>query len=240
MTEQQPEAPAVPGVTRWRTPPAPPGVIREAIRLASGNLPDVAAWVRSHGQECQDDGADLLIGSPGDYIRAVPGDWVIRNPDSYWGFGHDVMPAEAFTATYEPAPGPLVLPAGEFSLVRMLAERTGLAEPSGDAPDPLPEGSAPPEGNAAKTSVSFGGETAGTPVRWDDGTYRHAACDTAIVGLRARAEAAEAKLAAIGKQCGKAAEVLRRGTGVPFSQMDVMVDARYILEIIGSEEAGHA
>ena len=50
---------------------------------------------------------------------------------------------------------------------------------------------------------------------------------------RARA-AAEGKLAAIERQCGKAAGVLRRGTGVPFSRQDVMVDARYILEIIGT------
>ena len=103
MSEQQPEAPAVPGVTRWRTPRIAPGETREAIRLALGNLAEVGAWVRSHGQECHYDGTDLLIGSPGDYIRAVPGDWVIRNPDSYWGFGHDVMPGVAFTATYEPA-----------------------------------------------------------------------------------------------------------------------------------------
>ena len=50
---------------------------------------------------------------------------------------------------------------------------------------------------------------------------------------RARA-AAEGKLAAIERQCGKAAGVLRRGTGVPFSRQDVMVDARYILEIIST------
>ena len=49
-----------------------------------------------------------------------------------------------------------------------------------------------------------------------------------------RAEAAEGKLAAIERQCGKAAGVLRRGTGVPFSRQDVMVDARYILEIIST------
>ena len=51
---------------------------------------------------------------------------------------------------------------------------------------------------------------------------------------RAGAAAAEGKLAAIERQCGKAAGVLRRGTGVPFSRQDVMVDARYILEIIGT------
>ena len=53
--------------------------------------------------------------------------------------------------------------------------------------------------------------------------------------LERRAEAAEAKLAAIERQCGKATEALRRGTGIPLRQQDVMVDARYILEIIGTE-----
>ena len=57
--------------------------------------------------------------------------------------------------------------------------------------------------------------------------------------LERRAEAAEAKLAAIERQCGKATEALRRGTGIPLRQQDVMVDARYILEIIGTGgEAG--
>jgi hypothetical protein len=51
-----------------------------------------------------------------------------------------------------------------------------------------------------------------------------------------RAERAEAKLAEIGRQCARAAGVLR--SGVPFSLRDVMVDARYILEITGSEDDG--
>ena len=49
-----------------------------------------------------------------------------------------------------------------------------------------------------------------------------------------RAEAAEGKLAEIRRQCNRAAELLYRSTGVPFNRQDVMVDARYILEIIST------
>jgi len=133
MTEHQPEAPAVPGVTRWRTPRTVPGVEREAIRLMFGNLAEAGTWVRSHGQECHYDGTDLLIGTPGDYIRAIPGEWIVRNPDSSWGFGHDVFPAETFAETYEPAPGPLILPPDEFRAVQVVAAVLGVP---GAAPEP--------------------------------------------------------------------------------------------------------
>ena len=62
---------------------------------------------------------------------------------------------------------------------------------------------------------------------------------------QARAEAAEVKLAAIERQCSRVAEAMRRQTGVPLAQADVMVDGRYILDILwegraypsGGEEA---
>jgi hypothetical protein len=50
----------------------------------------------------------------------------------------------------------------------------------------------------AETWGGFGsGPSSGSPVRWVDSPGQHAACDTAITGLRARAEAAEAKLTEI-------------------------------------------
>src|ERR1035441_1858059 len=69
-----------------------------------------------------------------------------------------------------------------------------------------------------KTFASFGGETCGSPVRWG-GPGQHAACDTAIVGLRARAEADEAKLRQI----------------AAYVNLGPRVRAQFILGIIGTE-----
>ena len=75
----------------------------------------------------------------------------------------------------------------------------------------------------AESSVSFGGETSGTPVRWGD-PGQHAACDTVIDSLRARAEADEAKLRQI----------------AAYVNLGPRVRAQFILAIIGTEGADHA
>jgi hypothetical protein len=163
-----------------------PGVEREAIRLVLGNLAEAGTWVRSHGQECHYDGTDLLIGTPGDYIRAIPGEWVVRNPDSFWGFGHDVFQAETFAETYEPAPGPLVLPPDEFRAVQVVAAVLGVpvsaSEPDGPATEATqtPEAIRELEARFREAVAKRGPLTVLPSDRWQE-----------------RAEAAEAKLAEV-------------------------------------------
>ena len=119
--------------------------------------------------------------------------------------------------------GALEVPVAEWPVAPEAA--VADAEAPGD-PDP----SADPS-RALARSHEGARQRAGTPepVPGTDG-MAYAALDRATERMRA----AEGKLAAIERQCGKAAGVLRRGTGVPFSRQDVMVDARYILEIIGT------
>jgi len=199
MTEHQPESPALPGVTRWRTPRTVPGVEREAIRLVLGNLAEAGTWVRSHGQECHYDGTDLLIGTPGDYIRVIPGEWVVRNPDSFWGFGHDVFPAETFAATYEPAETP---DAGSPAPVP--AERsTEAREPAEDTLD-----------EAAWRAIAADAEWAGTNPRGPTWTRPpHEQVRRLVEGEWRRAGDAEATLAALRAvllEGGQDAETVRR------------------------------
>src|ERR1035441_8811014 len=78
----------------------------------------------------------------------------------------------------------------------------------------------------AESSVSFGGETSGTPVRWGD-PGQHAACDTVIATLRARAEAAEAAVAKLNAQLRQVAAYVTGAQG--------HVRAQFILGIIGTE-----
>jgi hypothetical protein len=197
IAASEPEAPALPGVTRWRTPRTMPGVVREAVRLMSGNLAEVAAWVRSNGRECLADGTDLLIGTPGDYIRAIPGEWVVRNPDSFWGFGHDVFPAETFAETYEPAPGPLILPPDEFRAVQVAAAVLGVpasaSEPDGPATEATqtPEAIRELEARFREAVAKRGPLTVLPSDRWQE-----------------RAEAAEAKLAEIAEMCAGDKQVM--------------------------------
>jgi hypothetical protein len=89
-------APVAPGL--WRKKP---GLALEAVQLKDDNLSALAAWVRSHDQECHENGPRLLIGTPYDYLGVSPGDWVICDQLSWVGFGHDVMEASAFAAAFE-------------------------------------------------------------------------------------------------------------------------------------------
>jgi hypothetical protein len=102
----------------------------------------------------------------------------------------------------------------------------------------------------AESSVSFGGETSGTPVRWGD-PGQHAACDTVIASLRARAEAAEAAVAELNAQAAEAQDLAEGATErasaaeAKLRQVAAYVTgaqrharAQFILAIIGTEGSG--
>jgi hypothetical protein len=103
----------------------------------------------------------------------------------------------------------------------------------------------------AESSVSFGTETSGTPVRWEDHPGQHAVCDTAISGLRARAEAAEAAVAELNAQAAEAQDLAEGATErasaaeAKLRQVAAYVTgaqrharAQFILAIIGTEGSG--
>jgi len=235
MTEHQPESPALPGVTRWRTPRTVPGVEREAIRLVLGNLAEAGTWVRSHGQECHYDGTDLLIGTPGDYIRVIPGEWVVRNPDSFWGFGHDVFQAETFAETYEPAPGPLVLPPDEFRAVQVVAAVLGVPGSASEPDGPATEATRSAEDISIKIARALY-DSIDRCARCKVCEHQcGAAAKVAIEAVRverARAESAGAKLAEVEALCRDAR------ASAPESVRAPSVAVVRILAIIGSDEKG--
>jgi hypothetical protein len=142
----QPEAPAIPGVTRWRRKPAEPAAI-EATHWdgAVSNATRIIDWILAHGGTARyhDDPSALSIDIPGGTINAVPGDWIIRRPDGvFWPW----MDGE-FTDAWESAPEPLVMPADEFAALRTVAERFGLASPSPAPAGPSGEAGGPAKGD---------------------------------------------------------------------------------------------
>jgi hypothetical protein len=111
MTDPQPGAPAVTGVTRWRKRP----VEIEARQFTAGNGADIAAWCggryfpeeplgRRHHPVIE---VHTLEGA----LVAHPGNWIIR------GVKGEFYPCreDIFAATYEPADGPTIAAAGSGS-----------------------------------------------------------------------------------------------------------------------------
>jgi len=137
----------------------------------------------------------------GDYIRAVPGEWVVRNPDSFWGFGHDVFPAETFAATYEPAgaekapavpPPPVAAVLDREALGRIVHETRCAENAKRDRPFRLE-----PWDRRAPSQQELDMKIAESVAAALRGSYVHAACDAQVERLQARARAAEATLAAL-------------------------------------------
>jgi hypothetical protein len=81
MTDQQPEAPAVPGVTRWRLKSSEldatrwDGTAKDATRVID--------WILSRDGTARyhDDPAFLVIDLPRGTVRVMPGYWIIRCED---------------------------------------------------------------------------------------------------------------------------------------------------------------
>jgi hypothetical protein len=125
----QPEGPAVPGVTRWRQK----GGEVEAVRLTPGNGSQVWEWAESKPHYATGGIVDgLTVYGTGGREVASFGDWVVRFPAGTFRVFSD----SEFTAAFEPAPEPLVMPPDEFEATRTVAERMGLAEPAPGAPEP--------------------------------------------------------------------------------------------------------
>jgi hypothetical protein len=98
VTGQQPEAPAVPGVTRWRKKPVTIEAIRWDGTVASATV--IIDWLLANDATARyhDDPAlriDTLEGT----MTATPGDFIIRGVQ---GEFYPCKP-DIFAATYEPA-----------------------------------------------------------------------------------------------------------------------------------------
>ena len=84
-----------------------------------------------------------------------------------------------------------------------------------------------PAGTAGNMAVSSGGPGV------------HVACDAAVAGLRVRAEAAEAKLAAIITYCQAQADEFNATMPMRVRPQDMRISAGDILDIISGEETRH-
>jgi len=125
--EKQPEAPAVPGVARWRKK----AVVVEAMQLTHESGPRIWEWADSKPTYGTDNFVDgLAIYTLEGRMRANFGDWIIK------GVKGEFYPCreDIFAATYEPAgetpaasPAPL---AAALDLVALgqLVHETRLAE----------------------------------------------------------------------------------------------------------------
>jgi hypothetical protein len=155
----QPEAPAIPGVTRWRRKT----VEVAAIQRTAENLEAIRKFAGPGRYMTEPDGTLRILVSSG-WRRVNIGWWVGREDGELFvdtGYG--------LVCDYERVPDPLVMPADEFAAVKTVRERLG---------------------EALDASIV--------------GCARCKVCDTQIGAamtvlgpLLARAEAAEAKLAAI-------------------------------------------
>jgi hypothetical protein len=96
VDEQQPEAPALPGVTRWRRRDWDV----EAIQWTGANFEEVrdfasgALGIGGNGSSA----LPLWVARYHAVRRVEPGDWIIRESD-----GLRACPADLFAVTYEPA-----------------------------------------------------------------------------------------------------------------------------------------
>jgi hypothetical protein len=128
VERQQPEAPAVPGVTRWQTKPVGPVEV-EACRVLTSNVADwpaLAEWCGgiAYTEETPwDYNAGAVVMPDGHRAFVHPRDWGVIVPTPQEGrhkvarYGWWIVKSangvclacdpEFFTATYEPAPEPL-------------------------------------------------------------------------------------------------------------------------------------
>lgn len=99
MSTEQPEAPALPGVTRWRRQPDEIQALHWNGRPATATT--VIDWVLARGGTARyhDRPDSLSIDIPGGMVWALPGDWIIRHADgTFWA-----LTEGEFAARYEPA-----------------------------------------------------------------------------------------------------------------------------------------
>jgi hypothetical protein len=99
MTEQQPEAPAVPGVTRWQVRGP---LFVDAIRWTGENEADIAAFVGDAGTFEVKVGGFAVVWNraTGECVNLAIGYWIVLGVTGIF-FGRS---ADDFAATYEPAP----------------------------------------------------------------------------------------------------------------------------------------
>jgi hypothetical protein len=112
----QPEAPAVPGVTRWRRKT----VEVEAVQRTAENLEAIRKFAGTGRSMTEPDGTLRILVSSG-WRRVNIGWWVGREARELFvdtGYG--------LVCDYERVPDPLVMPEDEFAAVRTIAERLGL------------------------------------------------------------------------------------------------------------------
>lgn len=108
MTEQQPEAPALPGVTRWRNRPVEVSAIQwtgsndDEAGAFAGDVPGTTMRAFKPSPRA-DPRCAMLWTAPGRYRQVEPGDWILRLPGGSLGVAHP----EEFAAAYEPAGEPL-------------------------------------------------------------------------------------------------------------------------------------
>lgn len=137
-TEQQPDAPALPGVVRWRKRP----VVVSAIQWTGANLAEVQAFTgggdfdavpHEDRSEDPDMTAEVFDKLHSTWVHVYDGQWIIR------GVQGELYPiaADVLAATYEPAGEPLVLPQDEFEALQGVAETLGMvaAKPCRCGPD---------------------------------------------------------------------------------------------------------
>jgi hypothetical protein len=110
VTDQQPEAPASPGVTRWRRKLAEPFEV-EAVELVEDlDWEALARWCggRIETYACGDSGeyeSHMVVPAERGEVSAFEGDFLVRRPDGKF----EVRDFDRgwFAATFEPAPEPL-------------------------------------------------------------------------------------------------------------------------------------
>jgi hypothetical protein len=128
MTERQPDAPAVPGVTRWRRKLAEPFEV-EAVELVEDlDWEALARWCggRIETYACGDSGeyeSHMVVPAERGEVSAFEGDFLVRRPDGKF----EVRDFDRgwFAATFEPAPEPLT--ASQCDRLRRMATEDGNA-----------------------------------------------------------------------------------------------------------------
>ena len=102
VSQQQPEAPAVPSVTRWQVRGP---LFVDAIQWTGENEPDIAAFVGDAGTFEVKVGGFAVVWNraTGECVNLAAGCWIVLGVTGIF-FG---CSADEFAATYEPAPEPL-------------------------------------------------------------------------------------------------------------------------------------